>query len=138
MKPDRLNDSSSVRISNDYTHILATEHTSNLMVDYIKTLEEREMETGIKGREEEYLLLMQLNMVCNQSFILALVNGRTGVRIFSQDILNWVRESKKFDMKPVSGLNRQMYFMICLLRIFTIRRMILIAILICIQTSNFV
>ncbi len=43
-----LNDSSSVRQSEDDTHIIATEHISNLLIDYIKPLKSGRIETGTK------------------------------------------------------------------------------------------
>jgi len=43
-----LNDSSYIRISNDYTHILATEHTTAFTLDYIKPLKSGRIEAGSK------------------------------------------------------------------------------------------
>ena len=43
-----LNDSSDIRISDDYTHLLATEHTAILAVDYVKPLRNGRLETGTK------------------------------------------------------------------------------------------
>ena len=43
-----LNDSSSIREGKDATHILATEHTTNVSVDYVKPLKSGRMEAGTK------------------------------------------------------------------------------------------
>ncbi|MDX2431743.1 MAG: outer membrane beta-barrel family protein, partial [Bacteroides sp.] len=43
-----LNDSSSIRQGTDLTNILATEHTTNLQVDYIKALKSGRVEAGTK------------------------------------------------------------------------------------------
>lgn len=43
-----LNDSSSIREGTDATHILATEHTTNVSVDYIKPLRSGRLEAGAK------------------------------------------------------------------------------------------
>ncbi len=43
-----LNDSSYIRISNDYTHILATEHTTAFTIDYMKPLKSGRIEAGSK------------------------------------------------------------------------------------------
>ncbi len=43
-----LNDSSYIRISNDYTHILATEHTTSFTLDYVKPLISGRIEAGSK------------------------------------------------------------------------------------------
>ena len=94
-----LNDSSSVRISNDYTHILATEHTSNLMVDYIKPLKRGRVETGIKvqGRRIPVTYAIEHGL---QSIIYPGLGEWSdwGEDIFA-GYFNWVRESKKFDIE---------------------------------------
>lgn len=43
-----LNDSSAIRLSDDYTHILAIEHTTNLIIDYVKPLKRGRLEAGTK------------------------------------------------------------------------------------------
>lgn len=43
-----LNDSSSIREGKDATHILATEHTTNISVDYVKPLRSGRLEAGTK------------------------------------------------------------------------------------------
>lgn len=43
-----LNDSSAIRMSHDTTHIVATEHTTSLSVDYIKPLKSGRIEAGTR------------------------------------------------------------------------------------------
>jgi outer membrane receptor protein involved in Fe transport len=43
-----LNDSSDYRVGTDATHILATEHTTNLTLDYVKPLRSGRLEAGTK------------------------------------------------------------------------------------------
>ena len=43
-----LNDSSAIRVGKDATHILATEHTTNISLDYVKPLRNGRLEAGTK------------------------------------------------------------------------------------------
>jgi outer membrane receptor protein involved in Fe transport len=94
-----LNDSSSVRISNDFTHILATEHTSNLIVDYIKPLLKGRLETGIKVQRRRIPVTYTIEHGV-QSIIYP---GLGDWSDWGEDILagyiNWIRESKKLDIE---------------------------------------
>ena len=94
-----LNDSSSVRISNDYTHILATEHTSNLMVDYIKPLKRGRVETGIKVQGRRIPVTYEIEHGLQSIIYPGLGEWSDwGEDIFA-GYFNWVRESKKFDIE---------------------------------------
>lgn len=94
-----LNDSSSVRISNDYTHILAIEKTANLMMDYVKPLKSGRLETGIKiqGRRIPVTYTVERGL---QSIIYPGLGDRSdwGEDLFA-GYLNWVHESKKLDIE---------------------------------------
>jgi len=43
-----LNDSSSIRVSKDTTHLIATEHTIPITIDYVKPLRSGRLESGLK------------------------------------------------------------------------------------------
>jgi outer membrane receptor protein involved in Fe transport len=94
-----LNDSSAVRISNDYTHILAIEHTANLVVDYVKPLKRGRLEAGTKlqGRRIPVTYTVKNG---EQSIIYAGLGDRSD---WGEDIyagyLNWVLESRKIDIE---------------------------------------
>jgi outer membrane receptor protein involved in Fe transport len=94
-----LNDSSAVRISNDYTHILAIEHTANLVVDYVKPLKRGRLEAGTKlqGRRIPVTYTVKNG---EQSIIYPGLGDRSD---WGEDIyagyLNWVLESRKIDIE---------------------------------------
>jgi outer membrane receptor protein involved in Fe transport len=94
-----LNDSSAVRISDDYTHILAIEHTANLMVDYVRPLRSGRLEAGTKlqGRRIPVTYTVKNGA---QSIIYPGLGDRSD---WGEDTyagyLNWVFESKKIDVE---------------------------------------
>lgn len=94
-----LNDSSSIRISNDYTHILATEHTANLMLDYVKPLKKGRLESGVKIQVRR----IPVTYTIEHGIQSIIYPGLGDWSDWGEDIfagyLNWIRESKKLDIE---------------------------------------
>jgi outer membrane receptor protein involved in Fe transport len=94
-----LNDSSAIRISDDFTHLLAIEHTTNIIVDYIKPLRTGRLEAGTKlqARRIPVTYTVKNGM---QSIIYPGLGDRSD---WGEDIyagyVNWVFESKKIDIE---------------------------------------
>ena len=94
-----LNDSSAIRISDDYTHILAIEHTANIIVDYIKPLRSGRLEAGTKLQARRIPVTYTVENGV-QSVIYPGLGDRSewGEDIFA-GYLNWVFESKRIDIE---------------------------------------
>lgn len=94
-----LNDSSSVRISNDYTHIIAIEHTLNLIIDYVKPLKTGRLESGVKLQNRRIPVTYKTEGGLN-SIIYPGLGDRSdwGEDTFA-GYLNWVMETRKFDIE---------------------------------------
>ena len=94
-----LNDSSSVRISNDFTHILATEHTGNLVVDYVKPLKTGRIEAGTKFQ----IRRIPVTYTVENGPQTIIYPGLGDWSDWGEDIyagyLNWVFESRKIDIE---------------------------------------
>ena len=94
-----LNDSSAIRQGKDATHILATEHTTNFTVDYIKPLRSGRMEAGVKSQWRrlpvEYTITPGSNTV--------IYPGMGDWSDWGEDIyaayFNYVYEKAKFDVE---------------------------------------
>ena len=94
-----LNDSSEIRISDDYTHILATEHTSNLTIDYIKPLKNGRLETGTKLQARRIPVTYEVENGDNTIIYPGLGDWSDwGEDIFA-GYLNWVYEGLKMDVE---------------------------------------
>jgi len=94
-----LNDSSELRISDDYTHLLATEHTSNISVDYLKPLRSGRLEAGIKLQARRIPVTYDVRNGTNTIIYPNLGNWSDwGEDIFA-GYLNWIREGKKLEIE---------------------------------------
>jgi len=94
-----LNDSSSLRVSDDYTHILAIEHTVSLTADYIKPLKSGRLETGIKLQARRIPVTYTVEKGVNSIIYPGLGDWSDwGEDIFA-GYLNWVHETKKIDIE---------------------------------------
>ena len=94
-----LNDSSAVRVSNDLTHILATEYTYNLIADYIKPLKGGRLETGVKVQGRR----IPVTYTTEQGPQSIIYPGLGDWSDWGEDIFagyfNWIRERKKLDIE---------------------------------------
>jgi outer membrane receptor protein involved in Fe transport len=94
-----LNDSSAIRISDDFTHLLAIEHTTNLIVDYVKPLKTGRIEAGTKLQARRIPVNYTIENGA-QSIIYPGLGDRSD---WGEDIyagyVNWVFESRKIDIE---------------------------------------
>ena len=101
-----LNDSSAIRISDDYTHILAIEHTANVIIDYVKPLKNGRLEAGTKLQARRIPVTYTVENGI-QSVIYPGLGDRSD---WGEDIyagyLNWVFESRRIDIE--AGLRAEL------------------------------
>lgn len=94
-----LNDSSSYRTGTDATHILATEHTTNVSVDYVKPLKSGRLETGTKLQWRR--LPVEYTITPGEGSII--YPGMGDWSDWGEDIyaayLNYIYERPKFDIE---------------------------------------
>jgi outer membrane receptor protein involved in Fe transport len=94
-----LNDSSAVRISDDFTHILATEHTANMQIDYVKPLKTGRIEAGSKVQVRR--IPVTYSVINGPQTII--YPGLGDWSDWGEDIyagyLNWIFESRKIDIE---------------------------------------
>lgn len=94
-----LNDSSSIRISDDYTHLLAIEYTSNFIADYVKPLSNGRVEAGTKLQSRRLPVTYNVKNG-DQSIIYPGLGDKSD---WGEDIyagyLNWVFESRRIDIE---------------------------------------
>ena len=94
-----LNDSSSIRISDDFTHLIATEHTANLMLDYVRPLRTGRLESGIKIQGRRIPVSYEVEQGAQSIIYPGLGDWSDwGEDIFA-GYLNWIRETKKVDIE---------------------------------------
>jgi outer membrane receptor protein involved in Fe transport len=94
-----LNDSSAVRISDDYTHLLAIEHTANLIIDYIKPLKSGRLEAGIKIQTRRIPVTYSVENGVNTIIYPGLGDWSDWGEDIYAGYLNWVFESKRIDIE---------------------------------------
>ncbi len=94
-----LNDSSSLRISDDYTNILAIEHTSALTLDYVRPLKRGRLETGAKIQVRR----LPVTYTVEQGVQSIIYPGLGDWSDWGEDnyagYLNWIMETKKVDIE---------------------------------------
>lgn len=94
-----LNDSSSIRISNDYTHILAIENTTNIIMDYVRPLRQGRIESGIKLQARRLPVTYTVEQG-PESIIYPGLGDRSD---WGEDTyagyLNWIREGKNIEIE---------------------------------------
>ncbi|MDB4582294.1 TonB-dependent receptor [Draconibacterium sp.] len=94
-----LNDSSSIRQGTDATHILATEHTTNASVDYVKPLRSGRLEAGTKLQWRR--LPVEYTITPGEGSII--YPGMGDWSDWGEDIyagyLNYIYERRKFDIE---------------------------------------
>ena len=94
-----LNDSSSLRISDDYTHILAIEHTTSLTADYIRPLKSGRLEAGSKIQ----IRRIPVTYTVENGFNTIIYPGLGDWSDWGEDIyagyLNWIWETRKIDIE---------------------------------------
>lgn len=94
-----LNDSSAYRTGKDATHILATEHTTNFTIDYVKPLRSGRLEAGAKSQWRrlpvEYTVTPGVKSI--------IYKGMGDWSDWGEDIyagyLNYIYEKPKFDIE---------------------------------------
>lgn len=94
-----LKDSSSIRQSFDTTHIIATEHTIPILIDYVKPLRSGRIEAGIKLQFRWIPITYTIGQG-DQSVIYPGLGdwSEWGENIYN-GYLNYVHEKKKFDLE---------------------------------------
>lgn len=94
-----LNDSSAIRQGKDATHILATEHTSNISLDYVKPLRSGRLEAGTKMQWRR--LPVEYTITPGENSII--YRGMGDWSDWGEDIyaayLNYIYEKEKFDIE---------------------------------------
>jgi outer membrane receptor protein involved in Fe transport len=94
-----LNDSSSFRVSDDYTHILAIEHTSTFTLDYIKPLKRGRLEGGAKIQVRR----LPVTYTVEKGFQSIIYPGLGDRSDWGEDnfagYLNWIMETRKVDIE---------------------------------------
>jgi outer membrane receptor protein involved in Fe transport len=94
-----LNDSSSLRISDDFTHILATEHTTSFTLDYIKPLKRGRLEAGTKIQ----IRRLPVTYTVERGLQSIIYPGLGDWSDWGEDnfagYLNWILEAKKIDVE---------------------------------------
>jgi outer membrane receptor protein involved in Fe transport len=94
-----LNDSSAIRQGKDATHILATEHTTNVTVDYVKPLRSGRLEAGTKMQWRR--LPVEYTITPGENSII--YPGMGDWSDWGEDIyaayLNYVYENEKFEVE---------------------------------------
>ncbi len=94
-----LNDSSEIRVGKDATHILATEHTTNITLDYVRPLKSGRLEAGAKSQWRrlpvEYTITPGSNSI--------IYPGMGDWSDWGEDIyagyINYILEKAKFDIE---------------------------------------
>ena len=82
MKAIFLNDSSAIREGKDATHILATEHTTNISVDYVKPMRSGRLEAGSKLQWRRLPVEYTIIPGSNSIIYPGMETGRTGEKTF--------------------------------------------------------
>lgn len=94
-----LHDSSDIRISDDLTHIIATEHTANLLSDYVKPLKSGRIEAGVKLQARR----IPVTYTTEQGEQSIIYPGLGDWSDWGEDLyagyINWINESKKIDLE---------------------------------------
>jgi outer membrane receptor protein involved in Fe transport len=94
-----LNDSSSYREGNDATHIIATEHTTNIAADYVKPMQNGRLEAGTKLQWRR--LPVEYTITPGEGSII--YPGMGDWSDWGEDIyagyLNYIYERRKFDVE---------------------------------------
>ena len=94
-----LNDSSNIRISDDYTHILAIEHTTFLTIDYIKPLKSGRLEAGMKLQARRIPVTYTVENGINTIIYPDLGDWSDWGEDILAGYLNWVYEGRLFDIE---------------------------------------
>lgn len=94
-----LNDSSLFRISDDFTNILAIEHTTNLIVDYVKPLRTGRIEAGTKIQARRLPVTYTVRNGMNSIIYPGLGDWSDWGEDTFAGYLNWVFESRKIDIE---------------------------------------
>jgi outer membrane receptor protein involved in Fe transport len=94
-----LNDSSSLRISDDYTHILAIEHTTAFTLDYIRPLKSGRIEAGSKIQIRRIPVTYTVEKGLNSIIYQGLGDWSDWGEDIYASYLNWIWETKKIDIE---------------------------------------
>lgn len=94
-----LNDSSLFRISDDFTNILAIEHTTNLIVDYVKPLRTGRIEAGTKIQARRLPVTYTIENGMNSIIYPGLGDWSDWGEDTFAGYLNWVFEGRKIDVE---------------------------------------
>ena len=95
----RLNDSSAFRRSVDTTHILAIEHTTNILLDYVKPLRSGRLEAGSKFQIRKLPVTYLIGQGENSIIYPGLGDWSEWGEDLYAGYLNYVLEKKKFDIE---------------------------------------
>lgn len=94
-----LNDSTSIRISDDFTHILATEHTTSFITDYVKPLRTGRLEGGVKVQARR----IPVTYTVERGIQSIIYPGLGEWSDWGEDIIagyiNWVYEGRKLEIE---------------------------------------
>ncbi len=94
-----LTDSSAIRVSGDTTHLIATEHTIPLLLDYVKPLKSGRIESGIKLQIRRIPVTYYIGMGENSIVYPGLGDWSDwGEDIFA-GYVNYVHEKKTYDIE---------------------------------------
>ena len=94
-----LNDSSAVRQSEDDTHIIATEHISNLLIDYVKPLKRGRIEAGTKLQIRNIPVTYTTVKGIQSIIYPGLGDWSTWAENIFAGYINYIYERKKFDIE---------------------------------------
>ena len=94
-----LNDSSSLRISDDFTHILAIEHTTAFTLDYVRPLKAGRIESGAKLQARRLPVTYTVENGVNSIIYPALGDWSDWGEDLIAGYLNWIWETKRVDIE---------------------------------------
>lgn len=94
-----LNDSSTLRIANDMTHIIATEHTTFFTGDYIKPLRNGRLELGARAQIRTIPVTYEINRGVQSIIYLGLGEWSDWGENIWAGYLNYVLEKQQFDIE---------------------------------------
>lgn len=94
-----LHDSSHIRVSDDMTHIIATEHTANLISDYVKPLRTGRIEAGIKLQARRIPVTYTIKYGPQPVIYPGLGNRSDWGEDLYAGYVNWINETRKIDIE---------------------------------------
>jgi outer membrane receptor protein involved in Fe transport len=94
-----LNDSSAIRQGKDATHILATEHTTNITIDYVKPLPSGRLEAGTKFQWRRLPVEYTIKPGSNSIIYPEMGDWSDWGEDIYAGYLNYVYEKPKFDIE---------------------------------------